>query len=142
MGELDWIEEVSNNKVKVLELLKEIEGNMPKNFVNAFHKRRDLVNSYLVKAETLKTDIGRDTVTIERITIENLVSRLTHIHYDVTLHTHSYHKDRWVKEHMKNSLNNFKKMVKSSIEDIIKGDDCLWFVEANHYFGDDSWKTN
>jgi hypothetical protein len=129
MDDLKWIKEVSSDKVTVLTFLLELR--FPANFKNAYHKRKDLLQDYLVKVE--KLHISTKNGTVEYTVTETLIKKLKYTLDLVEQYGPSGCKDtrRYGQgKYVNNALKGMKRTVKESIDFIGNEEDSLWWLDC------------
>jgi hypothetical protein len=156
MDDFKWIQNISSRTIKVLELLNKVDKNMPPNFNNKYHERRDLIKSFLNEAKILGKEIGtyekfntkdswsnfyNSDIEEQDIIIEKeecfksfedkmlcrLVNNLNGLYGFVTSVGTSGAKNPWYKRYTKKRVRNFKKSIKKMIKDITENDTSYYF---------------
>ena len=118
MDDFKWIQDISCNKIKTIELLNSVKKRLPKSYANSFHKRRDTLESVMLDIRTLHGGLALDRFNYSEDEINTLgifIGRLSDIENHIDL-GFSHCRDKWIQKHLKTSTRN----IVSSIDKYIK----------------------
>ncbi len=131
MNDLDWIKEISNDKVEVLGWLLDIE-NLPNNLHNRYHDRLEMYQTHLEKSKKFLEKYDKDNY-MAYSCIKVIDNKLELIVRYIESFNKRELKDKWVKMRFRKRMRRFKSDMKELRDIILTYDDNSFRSEFSNY---------